>query len=154
MLNILSETSFAIVNKRKRSRRYCEKDLVQHYTQLCSCWWPSTTSYQVICKYSGDRYLIGCRGPPSLLWRHNGQDGVSNHQPHECLLNRSFRRRSKLRVTGLCVGNSSETGEFPAQRASKSENVSIWWRHHVRDQNWKCPTNFARSWIQGLLVSQ
>ena len=40
-----------------------------------------------------------------LLWRNNG---VSNHQPHECLLNRSLRCRSKntskLRVTGLCAG--------------------------------------------------
>ena len=26
-----------------------------------------------------------------LLWRHNGHDGVSNHQPHDCLLNRLFR---------------------------------------------------------------
>ena len=46
----------------------------------------------------------------SLLWRHNEHDSVSNHQPHDCLLNRLFRRRSKktskLRVTGLCVGNS------------------------------------------------
>ena len=46
----------------------------------------------------------------ALLWRHNGHDSVSNHQPHGCLLNRLFRRRSKktskLRVTGLCVGNS------------------------------------------------
>ena len=25
----------------------------------------------------------------------------------------------------------SVTGEFPAQRASNTENVSIWWRHHV-----------------------
>ena len=45
-----------------------------------------------------------------LHWRHNDHDGVSNHQPHGCLLNRLFRRRSKetskLRVTGLCVGNS------------------------------------------------
>ena len=24
------------------------------------------------------------------------------------------------------------TGEFPAQMASNAENVSIWWRHHVR----------------------
>ena len=31
----------------------------------------------------------------SLRWRHNGCDGVSNHQPHDCLLNRLFRRRSK-----------------------------------------------------------
>ena len=31
----------------------------------------------------------------SLWWRHNEHDGVSNHQPHSCLLNRLFRRRSK-----------------------------------------------------------
>ena len=71
----------------------------------------------------------------SLLWRHNGGDGVSDHQPHDCLLNRLFRRRSKktskLRVNGLCAGNSPVTGEFPAQRASNAENVCIWWRHHV-----------------------
>ena len=70
-----------------------------------------------------------------LHWRHNGRDRVSNHQPHDCLLNRLFRRRSKktskLRVTGLCVGNSPGTGEFPAHMASYAENVSIWWRHHA-----------------------
>ena len=41
----------------------------------------------------------------SLRWRRNGRDSVSNHQPHDCLLNRLFRRRSKktskLRVTGV-----------------------------------------------------
>ena len=45
----------------------------------------------------------------SLQWRHNGRNSVSYHQPNDCLLNRLFRRRSmntsKLRVTGLCVGN-------------------------------------------------
>ena len=59
---------------------------------------------------------------------------VSNHQPHDWLLNRLFRRRSKktskLRVTGLCVGNSPGTGEFAAQMASYAEIFSIWWRHH------------------------
>ena len=72
---------------------------------------------------------------PSLQWRHNGLDGISNHQPHHCLLSRLFRRRSKktsmLRVTGLCAGNSLGTSEFPAQRASNTKNVSIWWRHHA-----------------------
>ena len=42
------------------------------------------------------------------------------------------RKHQKLRVTGLCMGNSPETGEFPAQMASNAENVSIWWRHHVK----------------------
>ena len=68
-------------------------------------------------------------------WRHNGHDSVSNHQPHDCLLKRFFRRRSKitskLRVTGLCEGNSPGTGEFPAQRASNAENASIRRCHHV-----------------------
>ena len=44
----------------------------------------------------------------TLQWRHNGRESVSNHQPHECLLNRLFRRRSKktskLRVTGFVRG--------------------------------------------------
>ena len=71
----------------------------------------------------------------SLRWRHNGHDSVLNHQPHDCLLNRLVRRKSKktskLCVTGLCARNSPGTGEFPAQMASNAENVSIWWRHHV-----------------------
>ena len=70
----------------------------------------------------------------SLQWRHNEPDGVSNHRRLYCLLNCLFRHRSKktsnIRVTGLCVGNSPETGEFTAQMASNAENVSIWWRHH------------------------
>ena len=56
----------------------------------------------------------------TLKWRHNERDGVSKHQPHDCFLNRLFRRRSKktskLCVTGLCAGNSPVTGEFPAQK--------------------------------------
>ena len=71
----------------------------------------------------------------SLHLRHIRRDGVSNHQPYHCLLNHLFGRRSKktwkLRVTGLCAGNSPVTGEFPAKRASNAEKVSICWRHHV-----------------------
>ena len=43
---------------------------------------------------------------------------------------RKSKETSKLHVTGLCVGNSPVTSEFPAQKASNAENVSIWWRHH------------------------
>ena len=91
-----------------------------------SSWWPGDARSRGIWSYLW-----------ALLWRHNGHDGLSNHQPHECLLNRSFRckskKTSKLRVTGLCAGNSPETDEFPAQRASNTEYVSIWWRHHGND---------------------
>ena len=75
-----------------------------------------------------------------LQWRHNERDGVSNHQPHDCLLDRLFRRRSektsKLRITDLCAGNSPVTGELTAQRASNAEHVSIWWRHHAMMELW------------------
>ena len=82
-------------------------------------------SFQTRCLFSG---------AAALQWRHNESGDVSNHRWHECLLNCLFRHRSKktskLRFTGLCAGKSPVIGEFPTQRASNSENVSIWWRHH------------------------
>ena len=56
--------------------------------------------------------LVTQLGHFALRWRHNRCDGVSNHQPHDCcLLKRLFghksKKRSKLRITGLCAGNSS-----------------------------------------------
>ena len=86
-------------------------------------------------------------------WRHNEYDGVSDHQ---CLLTRLIRRTSqktsKLRVTGLCAGNSPVTGEFPVQRASKAENVFIWWRHHVKlkrvQDGWHLPLRLGESVFQ------
>ena len=58
--------------------------------------------------------------PFPLQWRHNDHDGASNHQPHGCLLNRLFRRRSKktskLRVTGLCVGPVNSPRKGPITR--------------------------------------
>ena len=76
-----------------------------------------------------------------ILWQCHYSDGITNAmtsqitmQPHDCLLNRLFRRRSKktskLRVTDLYWVSSPVTDEFPAQRAINAENVSIWWRHH------------------------
>ena len=70
-----------------------------------------------------------------LPWRHNELGGVWNHQDLASLLNRLSRRgskkASKLRVAGLCAWNSPVTGEFPSQRTSHEENVSIRWRHHA-----------------------
>ena len=72
----------------------------------------------------------------TITMRNIERDGVSNHQPPcNCLLSRLFSHRSqktsKLRVSDLCEGNSPVTGEFPAQRDSNAENVSIRWRHHA-----------------------
>ena len=71
--------------------------------------------------------MCNAQTPKTLQWRHNERDGISNHQPHDCLLNCLFKRRENIKapVTGLCAGNSP---------ASNTENVSIWclkwWRHH------------------------
>ena len=52
------------------------------------------------------------------------------------------RRRSKKNqisasLAFLCAGNSPMTGEYPAQRASIAENVSIGWRLHGVNWIWK-----------------
>ena len=46
----------------------------------------------------------------TLLWRHNGRDGVSNHQPPDFLLNRLVRRRSKSALLALYEWNSPHKG--------------------------------------------
>ena len=69
-----------------------------------------------------------------LQWHHNEHDDASNHKPHDCLLNRLFRRKSnktsKLRVIGLCA----VTGEFPAQMASNAEAplLNVYFIHVIR----------------------
>ena len=74
-----------------------------------------------------NRYL---RLPPALQWRHYERDGVSNHRRLDYLLNRLFRHRSKkiskLRVTGLCAGNSPVTSPHKGSVTRKmlpSDNV-------------------------------
>ena len=74
-----------------------------------------------------------------LQWRNNDHDGVSNHQPHGCLLSRLFRRRSKktskLRVTGLCAGNSPGPVNSPykkpvTRKMFPFDDVIMPWRRH------------------------
>ena len=80
-----------------------------------------------------------------LQRRHGEPNDISHHQRLDCLLNRLFRRRStktsKLPVTGLCAGNSTVTGEFPAQRTSNAEifsfdDVIMQWWHDIGWSSW------------------
>ena len=95
---------------------------------------PHDAIYCLISQQTGQLKVSKYSYHYALHWRHNGRDDVSNHLPHDYLLNRLSRRRSKkaskLRVTGLCAGNWPVTGEIPAQMACNAENASIWWRHH------------------------
>ena len=91
-----------------------------------------------------------CNGMFSLQWCHNGRGN------HHCLLNGLFSRSkktSKPRVTGLCVGNSPETGEFPAQMASNAENVSIWWRHRVHGNGFMSMVTIKQNKAQTVCIT-
>ena len=76
----------------------------------------------------------------SLRWRHNDHDCGSYYQPHGCLLNRLFRRKSKKtskhRVTGLCVGNSpgpvNSPHKEPVTRKMFPFDDVIMWCHRLR----------------------
>ena len=85
---------------------------------ILTCMSVNDIKWTPLLRYSKQHFINTQHLYKALRWRHNGRDSVSNHQPHGCLLNRLFRRRSKktskLRVTGLCAGNSPGTGEFPA----------------------------------------
>ena len=115
--------------------------LLKDFTDYVNKDWSDCVRWYSVSKISylrGFLFILLCSHQSkvnvTLQWHHNKRDGVSNHQPHDCLLNRLFRRiskkTSKLRVIEFCAANSPVTGEFPAQRASDAENVSISKRHH------------------------
>ena len=95
--------------------------------RLCCIW---------LCKYTllfGDSILRQKWGNKlTLHWRHNECQRVSNHQSHDYLLNRLFKAQIKENIKAPRHWPlwREFTGEFPAQRASNTENVSIWWRHY------------------------
>ena len=71
-----------------------------------------------------------------LQWRHNVRDGVLNHQAHDCLFYRVLKTQMKENIKAerhwpLWGKFTGVTGEFPAQRDSNAENVSILWRYHA-----------------------
>ena len=86
--------------------------------ELC-CQWGNISAIDSACKDLNKRYtttrvstqqifypgsiLIELLHHLTLHWRHNGRDSVSNHQPHDCLLNRLFRRRSKKNETSASL---------------------------------------------------
>ena len=79
-------------------------------------------------------HFFQCRVHESLQWRRDERDSVSNHQPHDCLFNCLFRRRSKKNIKAPChwplCGEFTGDRWIPRTKASNAENFSIWWRHH------------------------
>ena len=124
---------------------YMDKKEPKKLFQYPACWWFSSWHHHAISICDFDCEMgIQINTHVLLQWRHNKRDDVANQRRLYCLLSRLFRGRSKkttkLCAIGLCEGNSPGTGEFPAQRASDAENLSIWWRHHV-------PESHCTKWI-------
>ena len=143
-----------IIYRWLRTRQWKQQCISNRVTQPCTklSIWHVRMAYWDLLNHlvTGGRDKICRKMLPfmvsTLQWRHNERYGVSNRQVHNCLLKLLFRRRSKktskLSITGLCNRNSPVTGEFPVQRASNMENVSIWWHHHDRLTWWKPWTLF------------
>ena len=91
---------------RRHQQWHRHHQIYQIYHQKICYWWCSDITF-----FCSQHIIQLLSTHISLQWRHKGNDSVSNHQPHDCLLKRLFRCRSKktskLRVTGLCAGKSS-----------------------------------------------
>ena len=91
-------------------------------------------------KYISTRKWLSLK---TLQWRHNERDGVSNHQPHDCFLNRLFRRRSKktskLRFTGPCAGKSpvNSPHKGPVTRKMFPFDDVIMWIQNKDSFHWR-----------------
>ena len=84
--------------------------LITDYTCIRQVQFPSTDAH--LLRYN------------TLRWRHNGRDSVSNHQPHDCLLNRLLGRRLKKEqssasltfVWGIHQGPVNSPHKWPVTR--------------------------------------
>ena len=79
-----------------------------------SCWLGTPGRYPVRSWHYSDVMMgaMATQSPASLLFTPP-------------FIQAQMKKTSKLRVTGLCAGNSPETGELPAQMANYAENVSF-----------------------------
>ena len=75
-----------------------------------------------------------------LQWRHNEHDGVSNHQPHDCLFNRLLKAHPKEDIKaprhwtlwGELTGDRWRgIHRWPVNSPHKRASNADWWRHHT-----------------------
>ena len=90
----------------------------------CSC---ADTCQHEMLFWLGARYCCGAHQFVSLQWRNNGPDGVSNHQPHQCVLKRIFECRSK-KISKLCVTGLCAPHKWPVKRKMfPFDDVIMYW---------------------------
>ena len=77
----------------------------------------------------------------TLWWRHNDHAGVSNHQPHGCLLNRLFRRNQRKHQSSASL---AFVREIHRDRWISRTNGQL---------RGKCFHLMTSSWVVDILVS-
>ena len=102
-------------------------------------WWsyPEDQHAQITGSNMGTGLQMSGSGPRllTLRWRHNGRDGVSNHQPRDCLLNRLFRHKAQSSaslafVRGIHRGPVNSPHIWPVTRKMFPFDdviIDTWW---------------------------
>ena len=107
------------------------------------CCWNYIYIYIYILRCSSEnqhwfRALVAIAHQYPLLWRQNGYGSVSNHQPHDCLLNRyadaDHRRHQSSASLAFVRGIHRWPVNSPHKWPVTLIFFSIWWRHHVKSE--------------------
>ena len=119
-----------------------------YFAEICTEWSSSQSVSTDLGKYEPLPEPIALISEPKCLeeaayqgdfngasqWRHNESDGVSDQQPHDCLLKCLFRRRRKKNIKAPrhwpLRGEFTGVRWIPCTRGPYAQHVSIWWRHH------------------------
>ena len=80
---------------------------------------------------------VGITMAPLLQWRHNERYGVSNHQPHVCLLNRLFKVpiKENIKVRGLPRWPVNSPHKWPSTRKMFPFDYVIMVRWFLHNRN-------------------
>ena len=94
----------------------------------------------------------------SFQWRHNGRDGVPNHQPHHRLLNRLFSADQRKHQSSASLAFSWGIRRWPVNSLHKwpvtreifpFDDVIMYWNIHPNWKwfffNFKTPRSFLKS---------
>ena len=122
------------------------KCVLRHSPQGNYSW---TSSVTCVWRLQFKNYHHISQGPMSLLMKLHYSNIIMNMMAslitgiwivYSSVCSGADQRKYQSSVSlALCAGNSPVTGEFPAQRVSNAENVSIWWHHHgIWDQEGLC----------------
>ena len=84
-----------------------------------------------------------CYQSKSLQWRRNGRDGVSNHQPDDCLLYSGADQRKHQSSAALAfVRGIHRSPVNSPHKWSVTRKMFPWWRHHFKRHYYK--TNIVK----------